>query len=174
MVDPDLTMIAASLRRVRTGIACLAGGSLFFFFLTAGIGLSQRKPAPAVIGIGGAAAVSSLIALGFFWHYAQIESVPVYRVLRDSPEEIVWVYEGSTRYRVNSVPTSTECWVGIHLKNGKGLQLRSVHPADVPAVLETIQRRAPQAVMGYSEAIAQQYLKDPRSLITETAPPESR
>lgn len=161
----DLKIIAESLRRVRTGLAWFTGGCIIVAAVTAGVGIAQQKLTPMLIGFGGAAAGAGALSLGFLLHYARIQSVPIYRLLRDTPENIVWFYDGSTFNRVNGIHVSTECWVCIHLRNGKSLQLRSVHPAYVEEILKTIQHRAPQAVSGYSKEIARQYLQDPTSLL---------
>ncbi|MCU0566689.1 MAG: hypothetical protein MUF49_08845 [Oculatellaceae cyanobacterium Prado106] len=163
--EDGLEVIADSLRRVRTGLACFAGGCWLAGAIALGVGIAQQKVTPMLIGLGGAAGGAGLLTTGFLLHYARIQSVPIYRVIRDTPEEIVWFYEGSTRNRVDGVQVSTERWVVVHLRNGKGLQLRSLHPAAVQSVLDMIRQRSPQAVFGYSEAVAQQYLQDPNSLI---------
>jgi hypothetical protein len=162
--EPNLKIVADSLQRVRNGIAYFTGGCFLVAAIAAGIGFSQQKLTPMIIGLGGAAAGAGLLSFGFFLHYARIESVPVYRVLRDTPEEIVWFYEGNTRNRVEGIQVSTEHWIAIHLRNGKCLQLRSIHPTAIQPILDTVRQRAPNAVFGYSQAIAQQYRQDPNSL----------
>ena len=83
--DDGLSVVAESLRRVRRGLAWLAGGFWLAAAIALGIGLAQKKATPMTIGLGGAAAGAGVLTLGFLLHYAKIESVSIYRVLRDTP-----------------------------------------------------------------------------------------
>ena len=85
--------------------------------------------------------------------------------IKDSPENIVWVYPVGLNHKVNGIKASTENIVNIHLDNGRCLQLCSIPTQDVELVLSAIKKQAPTAVYGYSEAVKLKYMKDPNSLI---------
>ena len=163
--DNNLEIIGDCLRRIRNASSYFAIGCLTGTLIFAVVGLNQKRPSSSTVGIGSAFAISTLIAGCFAIKYSRITSSEIYRTIKDSPENIVWVYPVGLNHKVNGIKASTENIVNIHLDNGRCLQLRSIPTQDVELVLSAIKKQAPTAVYGYSEAVKLKYMKDPNSLI---------
>ncbi|MCJ8279514.1 MAG: hypothetical protein MJK14_06175 [Rivularia sp. ALOHA_DT_140] len=160
----NLEIIANCLRRVRNAVYYIGISSLAGTIIFTAIGLNSKKPSSAIIGLGSACAITTLISGCLALKHGRITYSEIYQILKDSPEKIVWVYQGGINYKVNGIKTSSENIICIHLDNGRCLQLRSIPAQDVESVLSAIQQQAPQAIYGYSEDIKLKYLQNPKSL----------
>ncbi|MDY6901292.1 MAG: hypothetical protein SWZ49_24935 [Cyanobacteriota bacterium] len=160
----NLEIIGDCLRRVRNALLYFAIGCLTGTLIFTVVGLNEKKPSSPTIGIGSAFAISTLISGCLALKYSRITSSEIYTTIKDSPENIVWVYPVGLNHKVNGIKASTENIINIHLDNGRCLQLRSIPTQKMELVLSAIKQQAPKAVYGYSEAVKLKYMKDPNSL----------
>ena len=163
--DPDLSIIAYCLRRVRGGLLKLSLGGLAVAIFSAVVGLVLGEASSPVIGIGGAAVFITLVSLIFLLRNVKIESSPIYRMLRETPERIVWIYTQAMTNRILWIQLSTYYNVHLHLDDGRLIRLQSVPTNYIEEVMDVIEGQAPAATFGYSSQAETSFKKDPKSLI---------
>jgi len=84
-----------------------------------------------------------------------IDRAPLLKALKDSPRDIVWIYQTITT--VNDIPTHQ---LGVHTADGKafGFELGEIDAEPLVAALNVV---VPHAVVGYSAQREQQWKKAP-------------
>jgi hypothetical protein len=116
------------------------------------------------IVVGAFSGILVAVAFGAMLRYvkADPERAPVYRILCDTPERVVWIYDVAV-YR-NSIHSGTDVWLG--LDDGASVGFRSSRSApDLKAeLLDALTRRCPSATFGYSEEAERAFTADPASL----------
>ena len=164
--DPDLSIIAYCLRRTRRGLLKLSLGSLTIAVIFAVVGLVTGEASPPVVGIGGAAVFITIVTLIFLLRNMRIESSPIYKMLRESPERIVWIYTQEMTNRILWINLATYYNIHLHLDDGRSLRLQSVPAKYIEEVMDVIEGRATSATFGYSPQAEISYKKDPESLLS--------
>jgi hypothetical protein len=151
----DLARVASACRRGWWLALLLIG-----VFLPGGIsmlwlGIAERDVAIGALGVGSAAAGSALLV----WARRRRDprSHPVFRLLAERPEDVVWIYR-----RVVLGYGGREESVHVHRTDGRIHVLQgSTRGEELEAA---VARLAPQAICRYDEELERQYRKDPRSL----------
>lgn len=106
-----------------------------------------------------------LFGLGmFFWGYRRHRQGPAFfRVLRDTPEKVVWVYVFEIRVRYGGSSRT----VKMGLNDGRELTIylgTNDYPEQTTAVVANIAPMVPGATLGYSDEKKAQFRRNPISL----------
>jgi hypothetical protein len=167
MAKADLEVIVACLRRARRAVlgVTLSTIAITLFF---GASVYYREGASeAVVALGTAVLVGAVLSLLFLLKKARVESSRIYRLLNKEPEQIAWVYDVATRKRLRRQEHRELRTVRFHLKNGRYCHLRGVQADEIAQVMDAIKACAPEARIGYSEELDQQYRDNPDLMLDD-------
>lgn len=167
MANADLEVVVACLRRARRAVL---GVTLSTVAITLVFGASvyyREGASESVVALGTAVLVGAVLSLLFLLKKARVESSTIYRLLKKSPEKIVWVYDVATRKRLRRKEHPELRTVRFHLKNGRYCHLRGVQPDEIDNVMAAIKACAPEARIGYSEELDKQYRDNPEFLLDD-------
>jgi hypothetical protein len=115
----------------------------------------------AVLSLG--IAIIALRLLSRLWRHASVDDHPLFRLLRDKPEQIVWVYGMATQWMPFGIEVQNSGLLYIKLIDGTEFCLSLRHDK-LKLVSRTLRRFLPRAVFGYSPERAEQYRVNPAGL----------
>lgn len=164
-------IIILTLARARTQNLWLTG--LFVAMGAFPVVAVISDPDAADVGIAGIGLVLALAAVGLFaagfslkraLELANPAKSWIVGTLRNSPEQIVWVYEQVAQTK--GVAASAYSTVVLGLADGRTYQL-PLGQVGVPEFMTALRHRTPRAHFGHSPELQEAFRKDPQSLLTD-------
>jgi len=108
----------------------------------------------------------ALVLVNQLWQNASPDHHPLFQILREEPERIIWVYGMATQWMPFGIEVQKSGLLYIKLIDGKDFCLSLPHDK-LKLVSRTLRRVLPQAVFGYNPERAEQYRVDPKGLLEE-------
>jgi hypothetical protein len=156
---PDLSIFRRGLRRQRLVLLLFAPVALALAVL---LPVLASDPSQGVSPVA-AGVFSAFMGAGAIWLSSTalrpIEGVPMMRVLRERPTEIVWVYPiHHNRYGMHVATSLT-----FNLANGKSYRAPLTKEEEAPA-LALVRQLCPGVQIGHSAALAARFKTNPAAL----------
>ena len=145
-------MLAASL----LALSVAATGFLAWLWHAGHLGKGQAGQLLGAVLVGSMLVVVAKLALQFS-RRAAIEEASAYRLLRDQPGRIVWVFPTVLRANLFGSEVAAEHIVILCTDDAKIERIRGVRSRDVDEVVATIRQRVPKAYFGLTEANRARY-----------------
>lgn len=151
----SLDVITDSLRRTRNQMSMVGLGIVAFagFMIWLGVSGADKTATQgtniAVAVIGGIFAVFGLFIAGRGLALLSIDRSWIMRLIVERPQEIAWIYEHVVQHAVAG-EVSAMSSVFLWFQDGRSYSV-AVEREDARALLDELSRRAPQALVGYSQ-----------------------
>ena len=140
--------------------ACFAGALVGLFAIVVDNPILDHVGGIAFLAMGG-------IMTGFcyflYLNQGRPSSHPVYRALKENPQDIVWIYITQVRQEVYGMSVPAFSTVCLGLVDGYVGQL-PVLRSEQEFVIGLCAQMAPHATVGYSDELAVRFQNDPGSL----------
>jgi hypothetical protein len=161
LADQAVQVIITNIRKTRNKMGCG-----FLFILTFGIGiiylsLTTDEGGTGMIIFGALMILLAAFGAKIVWPNLNPEKAPLVTLLRESPENIAWVYDTPDPGPRGRTVTHT-----IHVQDvDRKHHSFMVKVAEVEGMIEVMKAFAPKATVGFSKENSEKYGQDPRSMI---------
>lgn len=157
-IDASLEqLLLAHIRKGKKDLMNIAILTAAFGALPFIIGFAKGGPKTGQVVIG--LVLFGIAGLMIFFAKRDPGQHPVFKVLRERPNDVVWAYVSTTRQGASVVRSE----VMLGMADGKRLAVNAAI-GNEQELLNGLSRSVPQATIGFSPEFEQQFIKDPSSL----------
>lgn len=160
--EDDLALVAKCLRRARAVVGGLVAAALASAVVTAWVWAAGYFGAQPAGHFFGAVLCASLLLVAYkgallFQARAAIGSSTVYRLLRDQPRRVLWVFPTALRTTILGATIEAEQIIVLCTEDGKIERIRGVAKKDLKEVMAAVRRLLPQAYFGLTDKNRRRY-----------------
>jgi hypothetical protein len=168
--DEDLALIAATMRRARGTqgalaiLALLSAVLWFMLWQNHTLGTSPAADLFSLALCGGSGWLAARF-IAFFRLRLPIETSALYRLLKDEPDSVIWLFPQPVHLNVGPIRPIVEHVFIVLTGDGRAEKLHGVWSSSAAAVEGALRRLAPRARYGWSEKNRSFYQKQTGLLV---------